>query len=80
MLCVGIYLVCDLNKKQNILHRMKYIATSIIYLEVTNSFLVEIGNLRKSTINFIMSVRLFFRPFVRNKQIGSHWNHFYEIW
>jgi hypothetical protein len=39
-------------------------------------FLGAFAKLRKMTISFFMSVRLF----VRIKQLGTHWKDFLEIW
>jgi hypothetical protein len=37
-----------------------------------------LSKLRKATFSFVMSVRLFVRPF-STEQLGSHWTDFYEI-
>jgi hypothetical protein len=39
-------------------------------------FLGVLPKLRKATISFVMSVRLY----VRMEQLGSHWTDFHEIW
>jgi hypothetical protein len=42
-------------------------------------FLGAFAELRKATINFVMSVRLSVRPSIRMEQLCSHWADFYEI-
>jgi len=59
----------------NSLNYLDELRNHIFKQAINDSYLGAFVISRKSTINFVMSARLF----VRVEQLGSHWKDFYEI-